>query len=493
MSTSSTATFPIEQGKLFINNRWRDPASGETIAVYNPATEEEVARVASANEAEVDLAVAAARKAFDDGPWTKMSPADRGKLMYTMAQLIMKNRDEMAYRETICTGKPISDSRNIDASISSWVWEYYAGWPTKIHGETLPVHGNHLNYTLKEPVGVVAAIPAFNFPLLMSAWKMGPALAAGNTVILKPSPYAPLTALKLAELALEAGFPEGVINVITGQDPLVGRALVRHPGVDMIAFTGSTATGQTIMRDAADTLKRLSLGLSAKSPTIVFADANIDEAAARTCFGLFYNVGQVCGGNARVLVEESVREKFVEALVKHAKNWLPGDPLDPETKVGPVAHKRQFERVMGYLKLGVEEGATVAVGGSRADVNKNGKGYFIQPTVFDNVKPQMRIAREEIFGPVLSTIPFKDATDAIRIANDNMYGLAGSIWTNDVTKAHTMAKKLRAGIIWINTYHVYDPASPFGGFKESGFGKELGPHALDGFLQTKSVWVNMER
>ncbi|MBI3949014.1 MAG: betaine-aldehyde dehydrogenase [Acidobacteria bacterium] len=486
---SAQLQFEVKPRKLFIGGEWRDPLSGQTFETINPATGEPITQVALASDEDVDLAAQAARKAFEEGPWTKMSSTDRGKILWKIGDLLMQNADEMAYLETLDCGKPISESRHIDIPMVAELFQYYAGWTTKIHGETIPVKGPFLNYTLREPVGIVAAITPWNFPLLLASWKIAAALAAGNTVILKPSEETPLSALRLAEIVQEAGLPAGAFNVVTGAGE-VGAALVRHPGVDKIAFTGSTATGQQIMREAAGTLKKVTLELGGKSPNIVLADADLDRAVRGAFLGIFYNNGQVCTAGSRLFVEESIHDQLLEQLVARTKKTAPGDPLHPKTRLGPIANKAQFEKVTRYVEIGKDEGAKLIVGGDRPQID-DGKGYFFNPTIFDDVDNRMRIAQEEIFGPVLATIRVKDINDAIRQANETIYGLAAAVWTRDIKKAHRLARELKAGTVWINTYNMYDVASPFGGYKQSGFGRELGMHALEHYTQVKSVWVDL--
>ena len=482
--------YPLPQPKLFIDGEWVDPLSGQTFPTSNPATEEVITQIAKADDSDVDFAVKAARTAFEEGAWSKLSATDRGKFLYKIADAIMAHADEMAYLETIDIGKPISESRNIDIPFISELFYYYAGWANKYHGETIPVRGNYLNYTLREPIGVVGTITPWNFPILLAVWKIAPALAMGNTVVHKPSEQSPLTSLKLAEICLEVGLPEGAFNVVTGNGRTAGMALVRHPGVDKIAFTGGTSTGIVIMQEAAKTLKRVTLELGGKSPNIVLADADIDSAARGALTGIFYNKGEVCAAGSRLFIQESAHDAFMEKVLERAKKMAVGDPLDPKTRFGPLCSNDQLQKVLSYIGIGKEEGANLVLGGERAKVG-SGKGYFVQPTIFDQVTNQMRIAREEIFGPVLSAITFKDLDDLIAQANDTIYGLASGVWTRDVKKAHYIAKKLKAGTVWINTYNIYDPASPFGGYKQSGFGRELGMHALESYTQVKSVWVDM--
>ena len=482
--------YPLPQPKLFIDGEWVDPLSGQTFPTSNPATEEGITQIAKADDSDVDFAVKAARTAFEEGAWSKLSATDRGKFLYKIADAIMAHADEMAYLETIDIGKPISESRNIDIPFISELFYYYAGWANKYHGETIPVRGNYLNYTLREPIGVVGTITPWNFPILLAVWKIAPALAMGNTVVHKPSEQSPLTSLKLAEICLEVGLPEGAFNVVTGNGRTAGMALVRHPGVDKIAFTGGTSTGIVIMQEAAKTLKRVTLELGGKSPNIVLADADIDSAARGALTGIFYNKGEVCAAGSRLFIQESAHDAFMEKVLERAKKMAVGDPLDPKTRFGPLCSNDQLQKVLSYIGIGKEEGANLVLGGERAKVG-SGKGYFVQPTIFDQVTNQMRIAREEIFGPVLSAITFKDLDDLIAQANDTIYGLASGVWTRDVKKAHYIAKKLKAGTVWINTYNIYDPASPFGGYKQSGFGRELGMHALESYTQVKSVWVDM--
>ena len=482
--------YALPQSKLFIDGKWVEPRSNKKFNTINPATEEVITQIALAEEADVDHAVQSARKAFEDGAWSKLSATDRGKLLHKIADAILSHVDEFAYLETIDIGKPISESKNIDVPFVAELFHYYAGWANKFHGETIPVRGNYLNYTLREPVGVVGTITPWNFPLLLAAWKIAPALAMGNTVVHKPSEQSPLTSLKLAEICEEVGLPEGAFNVVTGSGRITGSAMLAHPGIDKIAFTGGTSTGILVMQEAAKTLKKVTLELGGKSPNIVLEDADFDAAAKGAIAGIFYNKGEVCAAGSRLLIQESAHDAFLEKLLDRAKKLTAGDPLDPKTRFGPLCNADQYEKVLAYIGAGKEEGARVVLGGDRAQVG-NGKGYFVQPTIFDDVTNQMRIAREEIFGPVLSAIRFKDLDDLIAQANDTPYGLAAGVWTRDVKKAHYIAKKLKAGTVWINTYNMYDPASPFGGYKQSGFGRELGMHALESYTQVKSIWVDM--
>jgi aldehyde dehydrogenase (NAD+) len=475
--------------QLFIDNQWRSASSGKTMDVVNPATEEVVATVASAGAEDVEAAVAAARAALS-GPWGSMSARERGRLVRRLADRLMERADEIARLETLHNGKPISESRTIEIPAAAECFEYYGGWADKVMGETIPVKGNHLTYTLREPVGVVAAIVPWNFPLLLAAWKVAPALACGNTVIVKPASQTPLTALAMGEIAMEVGLPPGVLNVLTGPGSVMGQALVEHPDIDKIAFTGDTSTGKAIMRGAADTLKKITLELGGKSPNIVLADADIDAALRGAAIGIFYGKGEVCAAGSRLLVDRTIKDEFVDKLAARAKKMTPGDPLDPKTRFGALSSKKQLETVLRYIESGRQEGATLVAGGARTDIG-TGKGYFVQPTVFADVKPEMTIARDEIFGPVLAAIEFADLDEAIAKANDTRYGLAAGVWTRDIKKAHYVARKLQAGTVWVNTYNVYDTAAPFGGYKHSGFGREMGAHALQHYTQVKSVWVDL--
>lgn len=479
----------IAKGRLLIDGQWVDGA--KTFDTVNPATGEVLTQVIEASAADVDRAVSAARRAFDDksGPWRKMSASERGRLVWRLADLIEQHIDELAELETLDNGKPIFESRNVDLPMVIDVLRYYAGWATKIHGETVNTFDSAFTYTLREPVGVVGLIIPWNFPLLLASWKLGPALACGNTIVIKPAEQTPLTTLRLGELALEAGFPAGVLNIVTG-GPATGKAIVKHPGIDKIAFTGSTSVGKEIMRGAADTLKRVTLELGGKSPNIVFADSDIDDAVKGAINGIFYGKGEVCNAGSRLFVESKVRDQFMEKLVGRAKKMVPGDPLDPKTRMGAIVSQEQMQTVLGYIEAGKKEGAKLIAGGNRTSVD-GGKGFFIEPTVFGDVTNEMKIAQEEIFGPVLATLKFDDVDEVVELANRNQYGLAAAVWTRDVKKAHQLSRQLRAGTVWINTYGLMDAALPFGGYKSSGFGRELGQAALDHYTEIKTVWMNM--
>jgi acyl-CoA reductase-like NAD-dependent aldehyde dehydrogenase len=478
-------------GKLLIGGKWVEALSGKRFDVLNPATGARISTLAEGDKADIDLAVKAARDAFE-GPWSKMVPAERQRLIWKVGDLILENADELAEMESLDNGKPIRESRNVDIPMAAEVFRYYAGWVTKVQGETIPVNGPFLNYALREPVGVVGQIIPWNFPLLMATWKLGPALACGNTSVLKPAEQTSLTALRLGELFLEAGIPEGVVNVVTGFGPTAGAALTAHMDVDKIAFTGETTTGQIIMEACAKSnMKRLSLELGGKSPNIVFADADMDVAVRGTFTGIFFNQGQVCCAGSRLFVEETAHDPFMEKLLARVKKIKQGDPLDPKTTMGPQVSREQMEKIRSYLEIGKNEGAKVAAGGGPSKLAEEAGGYFVEPTVFDGASNAMRLSREEIFGPVLTAIPFREIEDVVREGNDSLYGLAAGVFTRDITKAHRVAAALKAGTVWVNTWNVFDPASPFGGYKMSGFGRELGMHALELYTQTKSVWVNL--
>jgi acyl-CoA reductase-like NAD-dependent aldehyde dehydrogenase len=480
----------MKAGEIFVAGKWQAPLSGETYQPINPANEEPLSPVGKGDERDIDAAVTAARKAFDEGPWPKMSPHERGRIVWKLGDLIQQNLDEMAKLESLCTGKTMFDSGKVEIPFAAEVFRYYAGWASKIHGETLQLRDTAFTFTLRHPVGVIGAIVPWNFPFLLSSWKLAPALAAGNTVVIKPASQTPLTALKFAQLCQEAGLPDGVLNVVTGPGGKVGMAMVRDPRVDKIAFTGSTEVGKQIMREASGTLKRLSLELGGKSPNIVFADADMEAAVRGAMTGIFYNKGEVCAAGSRLFLEQSIHDEFMSKLTDRVKTFKVGDPMDKATRMGPVVSKAQMETVLGYIEAGKREGAQLVAGGQRASVG-NGKGYYVEPTIFDGVSNSMTIAREEIFGPVLSVIPFKSVEEGIAQGNATSYGLAAAVWTRDVGKALRAAKAIRAGTVWVNAYNLFDAALPFGGFKESGFGREMGSVGLDGYTEVKTVWVDL--
>jgi aldehyde dehydrogenase (NAD+) len=478
----------VSATKLLINNRWIASESGKTFATINPATGEEICQVAEADAADVDNAVNAARAAFEHGPWRKTLASERGRLLNRLADLIEKNADELARLESLDNGKPVSVAKAVDVAATVSCYRYFAGWSDKVHGKTIPIDGNFFCYTRHEPVGVVGQIIPWNFPMLMQAWKLAPALATGNTVVMKPAEQTPLSALRIGELIVEAGFPEGVVNLLTGFGPTAGAAIARHMDVDKVAFTGSTEVGHLIMEAAAKSnLKRVTLELGGKSPNIVFGDTDLDDAVEGAHFGLFFNHGQCCCAGSRVFVEEKIYGQFVEKSGARARNRTVGDPFDPKTEQGPQVDQAQFDKVMGYIESGRKEGAKLVCGGDRV----GDRGYFIQPTVFADVQDDMKIAKEEIFGPVMSVIPFKNVDEVVARANRTNYGLAAAVWTRDIKKAHAIANNVRAGTVWVNCYNVLDTRAPFGGFKQSGIGRELGEYGLQQYTEVKSVIVKL--
>jgi aldehyde dehydrogenase (NAD+) len=482
---------PTIQCKLFINGEFVDARSGETFVTTNPATEEPLADVASAGAEDVDAAVKAARAQMEPGSeWQKMKPRDRAKVMWKLADMLMARAAEIGRIETLDNGKPIFESQFVDTPAAAECLYYFAGWSGKVTGETIPIADNAFTYTLREPIGVVGAITPWNFPLMLAVWKIAPALACGNTVVIKPASNTALSLLKFAEYAKECGLPAGVLNVIPGRGSVVGNAMVDHPGIDAIAFTGSAEVGRELMARAAKTLKKVSLELGGKSPNIVFADADLEAAARGALNAIFYGKGEVCAAGSRLLVEEAAHDELLAKVTERAAKMVAGDPLHPKTRLGAIVSKEQMENVLRYIDAGKSEGAKLVAGGARTDIG-TGKGWFVQPTVFDDVEPEMRIAREEIFGPVLATIRFKDLDDAVSRGNATVYGLAAAVWTRDISKAHRVARAIKAGTVWVNSYNLYDPALPFGGFKESGFGRDQGRDALEKYTQTKSVWVNL--
>jgi aldehyde dehydrogenase (NAD+) len=477
----------VRQTQCLIGGKWIPSASGKTFETIHPATEEVICEVAEGDAEDVDAAVDAAREAFDNGPWSKMDARDRGILINKLADLIEEEADELAALETLDNGKPISDARAADIPLVIDTLRYYAGWADKIEGRTIPVRGEYFTYTRREPVGVVGQIIPWNFPALMVAWKWGPALATGCTIVMKPAEQTPLSCLRMARLAQKAGIPDGVINVVPGYGPTAGAAIVKHPGVDKVAFTGELATAKIIQREAADTMKRLTFELGGKSPNVIFADSDLDAAVEGAHFGLYFNQGQCCCAGSRLFVEEKIHDDVIDRIKEKNVDRRVGDPFDPETQQGPQVDKAQFDKILKYIEYGKKDGADCITGGNR--IGK--KGYFIEPTLFDNVTDDMRIARDEIFGPVMSVLRFKNVDDLIQRANDTNFGLAAAVWTRDVAKAHRFAQKVRAGTVWINCYDVFDAGAPFGGFKQSGIGRELGEAGLANYTELKTVTVSL--
>ncbi|HEY0106210.1 MAG TPA: aldehyde dehydrogenase family protein [Rhizomicrobium sp.] len=472
--------------RLLIGADWLAAKSGKTFAAVNPATEETIAHVAQGAAEDVDAAVIAARRAFAAPDWSGIDPHARGAHLLRIADLVERNAEELAYLETLNNGTPISFTRGAVAEVAK-IFRYYAGWPTKLYGETNPSGAAVFNYTLREPVGVCGQIIPWNGPLSMAAWKLAPALACGNTAILKPAEQTPLTALRLGELILEAGVPPGVVNIVTGFGESAGAAIAAHPGIDKVAFTGSTEVGKTILRASTGNLKRVTLELGGKSPNVVFADADIEKALASSVGAFCFLSGQVCVAGTRVFVQRSIYERFTEELTRRAAQFPVGDPLEAATMMGPLVSREQFDRVTGYFRVGLKDGASLRTGGAR----KGDKGFFVEPTVFADVRNGMRIAQEEIFGPVAAVIPFEDENDAILQANDTQYGLAAAVWTRDLSRAHRVGRALQAGTVWVNTYMQVDPISPFGGYKQSGIGRELGAHSIEAYTQVKSLYIDL--
>jgi aldehyde dehydrogenase (NAD+) len=487
LPTPRQATVVPSVTRLLINNCWVSSESGKTFPTINPSTGEEICQVAEADAADVDKAVIVARAAFE-GPWRKLRASERGRLLHRLADLIEKNADELAQLETLDSGKPISVAKAVDVAKTVACYRYFAGWADKVHGKTIPIDGDFFCYTRHEPIGVVGQIIPWNYPMLMQSWKLAPALATGNTIVMKPAEQTPLSALRIGELVVEAGFPEGVVNLLPGFGPTAGAAIARHMDVDKVAFTGSTEVGRLIMEAAAKSnLKRITLELGGKSPNIIFADTDLDEGVEGAHMGVFVNQGQSCCAGSRVFVEEKIYQQFVEKSVARARKRRVGDPLDPTTEQGPQVDQSQFDSVMGYIESGRSDGATLACGGEPV----GNRGYFIQPTVFADVRDEMKIARQEIFGPVMSVIAFKDVDEVIARANSTNYGLAAGVWTHDIKKAHAVANAMRAGTVWVNCYHVLDTRAPFGGFKQSGIGRELGEYGLQEYTEVKTVTVKL--
>lgn len=473
--------------KLLIDGKWVQASSGKTFDSVDPATGDVLARVAEGDKADIDLAVKAARRAFETGPWSKMTASERGRIIWKIGDLLQENLEEFAELETLDNGKPLSVARVADVPLAADLFHYMAGWATKIEGSTIPIAGPFFAYTRREPIGVVGQIIPWNFPLLMAAWKLGPALATGCTVVLKPAEQTPLSAIRLGELALEAGLPPGVLNIVTGFGETAGAALAAHPDVDKVAFTGSTEVGKLIVQAAAGNLKKVTLELGGKSPNIVFDDADLKQATAGAANAIFFNHGQCCCAGSRLFVEDKIFDKVVEGVSESAKKIKVGPGMNADTTMGPLVSEEQFRRVRGYMEAGLNEGAKAVVGGKTV----GNRGYFVEPTVLVNTKPTMKVVQEEIFGPVVTAMPFKSVDEIAAEANNTTYGLAAGIWTKDIAKAHSLANKLKAGTVWINCYNVFDAAMPFGGYKQSGWGREMGKEALELYTETKAVCVRI--
>jgi phenylacetaldehyde dehydrogenase len=487
------ARFLGREHRMLITGRWAAAASGETFDVFDPSTGEVIAKAPAGDTADIDAAVRAARAAFDSGPWRRMTPSRRGQLMWKLADLLEEHLEEFAELESMDNGKPFTVARVADVPLAVDLFRYMAGWATKIEGSTIPISVPYADgaqfhaYTRREPVGVVGQIIPWNFPLLMAAWKLGPALATGCTIVLKPAEQTPMSALRLGELICEAGFPPGVVNIVTGLGETAGAALAGHPGVDKIAFTGSTEVGKLIVHAAANDLRKVSLELGGKSPNIVFGDADLDMAVAGAANAIFFNHGQCCCAGSRLYVESKAFDRVVDGVTAVAKKIKIGPGMRPDTQMGPLVSDEQLARVTGYLQSGIAEGAEAVCGGKRV----NDKGYFVEPTVLVNTNHKMKVVQEEIFGPVVTAMPFKDIDEIRPLANDTVYGLAAGIWTRDISKAHRVASDIRAGTVWINCYNIFDAALPFGGYKQSGWGREMGGEVLKNYTETKSVCVQL--
>jgi phenylacetaldehyde dehydrogenase len=483
------ADFIAQPRKMLINGHWVDSVSGKTFPTYDPSTGEVLATVAEGDRADIDLAVKAARQAFEAGPWRKMSASERGRLIWKLGDLIDQHLEEFAFLESLDNGKPLTVARAADVPLAAELFRYMAGWATKLEGNTIPLSvpytpkAKYLSYTLRDPIGVVGQIIPWNFPLLMAAWKLGPALATGCTIILKPAEQTPLSALRLGELICEAGFPEGVVNIVPGYGESAGAALAAHMDVDKVAFTGSTEVGRMIVHAAAGNLKKVSLELGGKSPNVIFKDANLEVAIPGAASAIFFNHGQCCCAGSRLYVEKPVFDRVVEGIAENASKIQVGAGLNPETQMGPLVSEEQLDRVCGYLESGFSQGAKALAGGHKAGE----KGYFVEPTVLVNTTDEMKVVQEEIFGPVVAAMPFSDPEELTSRANENVYGLAAGVWTNDISKAHRTAELIKAGTVWINCYNIFDAALPFGGYKQSGWGREMGHEVLNNYTQTKAV------